>query len=67
MAEWVRKCLECIFPGVHGPKILYQTRKNRKQGPPLCVLFLIVSNPNLAALAPSSRLDAPAFFSPIPA
>ena len=51
MAEWVKECLETIFPGVYGPKILYQTRKDGKQGPPLYALFFLVSNPKPAALA----------------
>ena len=51
MAEWVKECLQSIFPGVHGPKILYQTRKDGKQGPPLYALFFLVSNPNPAALS----------------
>jgi len=51
MAEWVKECLQIIFPGVHGPKTLYQTRKDGKQGPPLYALFFLVSNPKPAALA----------------
>lgn len=51
MAAWVKECLQKIFPGVHGPKILYQTRKDGKQGPPLYALFFLVSNPDPKALA----------------
>lgn len=51
MAEWVRECLLSIFPGVVGPKILYQTRRDGKQGPPLYALFFLVSNPEPRALA----------------
>lgn len=51
MAEWVKECLQSIFPGVHGPKILYQRRKNGKHGPPLYALFFLVSNPEPKALA----------------
>ena len=54
MAEWVKTCLETIFPGVHGPKILYQTRDAR-QGPPLFALFFLVSNPEPKALGLASR------------
>lgn len=50
MAQWVKNCLEDIFPGVHGPKILYQTMKDGKQGAPLFALFFLVSNPDRKAL-----------------
>jgi len=55
MAEWVKECLQTIFPGVHGPKILYQRRKNGKQGPPLYALFLLISNPEPKALGLAKR------------
>jgi len=55
MAEWVSGCLKKAFPGVHGPKILYQTRRDGRQGPPLYALFFLVSNPNPAALALALR------------
>ena len=51
MAEWVCECLRTIFPGVHGPKVLYQMRKDGKPGPPLYALFFLVSNPDPKALA----------------
>lgn len=51
MAEWVKECLQTVFPRVHGPKILYQTRQDGKQGPPLYALFFLVSNPEPKALA----------------
>jgi three-Cys-motif partner protein len=55
MAEWVKECLESIFPGVHGPKILYQHRKDGKIGPPLYALFLLISNPDPKALGLAKR------------
>jgi three-Cys-motif partner protein len=54
MAQWVKTCLETIFPGVHGPKVLYQMREGR-QGPPLFALFFLVSNPEPKALGLASR------------
>lgn len=54
MAQWVRDCLTTIFPGVHGPKILYQIRDGR-QGPPLFALFFLVSNPEPKALRLASK------------
>lgn len=51
MAEWVAECLRKVFPGVHGPKLLYQRRRDGKQGPPLYALFFLVSNPEPKALA----------------
>lgn len=50
MALWVKDCLQKIFPGVHGPKILYQTMKGGRQGAPLFALFFLVSNPDAKAL-----------------
>jgi three-Cys-motif partner protein len=55
MAEWVKECLQTIFPGVHGPKILYQRRKGGKSGPPLYALFLLISNPEPKALGLAKR------------
>jgi three-Cys-motif partner protein len=51
MAEWVKECLQTIFPGVHGAKILFQKRRDGQQGPPLYALFFLVSNPDTKALA----------------
>jgi three-Cys-motif partner protein len=55
MAEWVKECLQTIFPGVHGPKILYQRRKDGKNGPPLYALFLLISNSEPKALGLAKR------------
>lgn len=55
MAEWVKECLQNIFPAVHGPKILYQRRKDGKNGPPLYALFLLISNPDPKALGLAKR------------
>jgi hypothetical protein len=55
MAEWVKECLQTIFPGVHGPKILHQRRKDGKKGPPLYALFLLISNPEPKALGLAKR------------
>lgn len=55
MAEWVKECLQTLFPGVHGPKILYQHRKDGKHGPPLYALFLLISNPEPKALNLAKR------------
>jgi hypothetical protein len=58
MAEWVKECLQTLFPGVHGPKILYQRRKDGKHGPPLYALFLLISNPEPKALGLAKRFAA---------
>jgi three-Cys-motif partner protein len=55
MADWVKECLQTLFPGVHGPKILYQRRKDGKQGPPLYALLLLISNPEPKALGLAKR------------
>jgi three-Cys-motif partner protein len=55
MAEWVKECLRTIFHGVHGPKILYQRRKDGRSGPPLYALFLLISNPTPKALGLAKR------------
>ncbi|HET7199921.1 MAG TPA: hypothetical protein VFI80_03805 [Burkholderiales bacterium] len=55
MAEWVKECLQTIFAGVHGPKILHQRRKGGKSGPPLYALFLLISNPEAKALGLAKR------------
>jgi three-Cys-motif partner protein len=54
MAQWVRACLQTIFPGVHGPKILYQMRDGQQRSP-LFALFFLVSNPEPKALGLAAR------------
>ena len=55
MAQWVKECLQAIFPGVQGPKILYQTMRDGKQGAPLFALFFLISNPDPKALSLAMR------------
>lgn len=56
MAEWVTECLKKTFPGVVGPKILYQNTATGKQGPPIFALYFLISNPEPKAVALFKRL-----------